>query len=1237
MSEPQSPFLEVSESDWLCSTPLAFAIKDGFPVSPGHVLVTTRRIVRTWFEATPEEQAEMMALVNEVKVILDHGLHPPPDGYNVGFNSGPAAGQTVPHVHIHVIPRYVGDVPDPTGGVRQVIPDKANYLTGSGPADPFLQQSIALHLSTGHPQDSPWNTIGPRLSAAKEADLLASFVQPSGLDVIHTALFTALRYGATIRVLVGDYLHITSPAALRTLLGWTSLVGEEYKNASLQVRLARTGDLKGAPASFHPKAWRIADSSGGFLVVGSSNLSRPALVSGVEWNLIGRTSGDQPIDSAMETAFSDAWLQATPLDHALVDRYATEASKIRSAFVEPEAIDHPEEMKSPRPWQVQALESLAHIRASFHRRALVAVATGLGKTWLGAFDVVAAGRVLGRCPRVLLIAHRAEILVQAESTIRVAMLAEWEELKVTWYLGSADDMSGNLVVASIQKLSRGEGLAALQEERFDYVIIDEVHHVEAPTYRRVLAKLNATFTLGLTATPERTDGVDVASIFDDVLAWQATIGDGIAEGALVPFHYLGIKDDVDFQQIPWRNGRFDPGVLENSLEDSERMERLWTAWEADPCSRTLVFCCSRRHATFTCDWLRRRKVRAAAVFSGSGGDPRGESLAKFIDGSLEALCVVDLFNEGLDVPDVDRIVMLRPTESKVIFLQQLGRGLRASVGKSYLKVIDFVGNHRVFANRLIHLLSLGKESSSWRQLEMVLNGSDPQLPEGCLLDLEVEAKDILRKLVPTGGSAAVDAYRGMRDGLGRRPAMSELFHQGYLPRTVRGGAGKWFEFVADERDLTEEESAVFELFHAWLGMLEITGLNKSYKMVVLRVLLDQDALWQGMDIEQLSSACRDYILNNPGLRADLPPTKEFSDPTKASLSKWSAWWLKWPLSRWMDDQGGRCWFKREGDVFMADFSCVDSLRNSFEAMTEEVVDYRLAHYVRMRLTAVGQVDEGTQFLAKVSHSRGKPILFLPTVAAQPGRPIGPTEVRISDGAIWEFKFVKVACNVAYPKGSSGNQLPGLLRNWFGNDAGLPGTNYQVKLHMAEAGWAIEPVQTESVASPLETISNVSSTTSVLLRFIEDPTPEERYTRLVPVYSLEAAAGLWGAETSPRELGWLDVAEHKPKVGMFVAKVRGHSMAPKIPDDSWCLFRPCPAGSRQGRIVLVQFNSLGDPEDGGRFTIKKYWSSKSLEDDEWSHNKIQLRPLNSDYQPIDVTPEEASEMMVVGEFVALLGD
>ncbi|MEI8227038.1 MAG: DEAD/DEAH box helicase family protein [Planctomycetota bacterium] len=891
-SAATSPFVEVPEAEWVCGNGLCFAIYDSYPVSPGHVLVITRRVVPTFFECTAAEQVALMELVGEVKALLDERLDPRPDGYNVGFNAGAAAGQTVPHVHVHVIPRYAGDMGDPRGGVRHVIPEKGNYLAGyekgashllpvaKGDTAPAggrgLQTKGGWHLFLTTGPDRPlWPRLAERLPGASEIDLLASFVQPSGLDIIRAGLFSAIAAGARVRLLVGDYLGITSPDALRQLVGWIDLAGGAF-----EARLAEMENLRGSPDSFHPKAWRIADASGGIVVVGSSNLSRAALVSGVEWNLLGEPSGSGDLDREITTAFDDLWQQATPLSADVVERYAARAVELRekgASHLLPvaEGDTAPADGRGletkggwhlflPRPWQQEALASLAAIRADGYSKALVAVATGLGKTWLAAFDVLAVGRELGRPPRVLVIAHRAEILAQAEATLRQAMEAEWGSLNVEWWVGSRTGFSlsnaasiaqdrqakacPTLVIASIQKLSRPEGLAALAAAApFDYCVIDEVHHAEAPSYRRVIARLPRharSFTLGLTATPERTDGVDVATLFDDILAYQATIGDGIAEGSLVPFRYRGLKDDVDFEQIPWRNGRFDPAVLEAALENAPRMERLWEEWkkgdshhlpvaagDTAPAEgrgletnggchlfsprRTLVFCCSRRHAVFVRDWLRRKGVSAAAVFSESGtgfslsnprttspaeplslrSDPRMASLAAFHAGSLSALCVVDLFNEGVDIPLVDRVVMLRPTESKIVFLQQLGRGLRAAEGKLRLEVIDFVGNHRVFASRLVHLLSLAPaataaDATGFALLKRYLDGREPALPEGCVLDVELEAKELLKLVLPAGRAAVEEAYRGMRAELGRRPTPTELLHAHYLPHTLRAAHGR---------------------------------------------------------------------------------------------------------------------------------------------------------------------------------------------------------------------------------------------------------------------------------------------------------------------------------------------------------------------------------------------------------------------------------------------------------------
>jgi SOS-response transcriptional repressor LexA len=338
----------------------------------------------------------------------------------------------------------------------------------------------------------------------------------------------------------------------------------------------------------------------------------------------------------------------------------------------------------------------------------------------------------------------------------------------------------------------------------------------------------------------------------------------------------------------------------------------------------------------------------------------------------------------------------------------------------------------------------------------------------------------------------------------------------------------------------------------------------------------------------------------------------------------------------MDEQSGRQWFRREGDRFLAAIPFQENLRPEFESMTAELVDYRLAHYAKTRIENTSRPTTD-RFIAKVSHSKGKPILWLPTVEELPGRPVGPTIATLPDGSQWVFKFVKIACNVACPVGQEENQILRLLRGWFGEDAGAPGTNFEVAFTKTENGWTVAPVAPVAAAAPLRIVDESPNTENPehrrLTGFIESPAAKDKFTRLVPVYSLEAAAGHWGPESAPEEIGWAKAAGASIKPGMFIARVRGRSMEPKIKDGSWNLFRPCPPGSREGRIVLVQFNSMGDPENGGRFTVKKYHSNKTVSADAWHHERIELLPLNPDYDPISVSPHEGPEMMVVGEWVA----
>ena len=389
-------------------------------------------------------------------------------------------------------------------------------------------------------------------------------------------------------------------------------------------------------------------------------------------------------------------------------------------------------------------------------------------------------------------------------------------------------------------------------------------------------------------------------------------------------------------------------------------------------------------------------------------------------------------------------------------------------------------------------------------------------------------------------------------------------------------------------------------------------------------------LFQGIDLSRLCIACRRYLQNHEVLRHDLEGEHHAVDHQNADQTEWANWWIKWPVSRWLDVQSGKKWFTRESERFRLNFDCPERLEPSFEALTEEIVDWRLAAYSKShRLAEV--VSGEIAFEGKVSHAQGRPILFLPDKAQMPDRPLGVTDVELPDGSTWEFKFVRVACNVASRKGEKMNQLGPLLRQWFGPNAGLPGTNFTVRFETRNGVWHATSSGTIDAATPEPAEAADEATIDIEPKVSRGT----EYTTHVPVYDLIAAAGGWGTEGSPTTIGWVAVSDHRLSKGMFAAQVIGHSMESRIQSGSWCLFRQCPAGPREGRLLLVQVNTHLDPEDGGRYTVKRYHSTKTASENGWQHETIELQPLNPAYPPIQLTALDAQDMRVIGEFIAVI--
>lgn len=1021
MSDGESPFLAVPASEWLTSNRSAFAIADRYPVSPGHTLVVPRRFIRTWWEATDDERADMLALVDEVKRQLDAARHP--DGFNVGFNAGAAAGQTIGHLHVHVIPRYNGDVPDPRGGVRHVIPSKGNHLQpGAGPRGLIDGQGGLL-------RDELLRCLrDPRFD---HVDVLVSFVMKSGLELIYGGLMDALDRGAKVRVLTTDYLTVTDADALARLLDLS-----EVRPESVATRV-----FHDPGTSFHPKAYLFssADSTVAETFVGSNNLSASGIAGGIEWAI----GADHTVP--LLTAFNRLWSdeRSQPLTHEFLADYRERwQPAAHTAGVVPEP---PATPPSPRPVQREALTALEQTRLQGFRAGLVVMATGLGKTWLAAFD---SARPQFR--RVLFVAHREEILRQSLDVFRRVQPG----VDLGLYYGGEKQPGARVLFASIQTLAGN--LDRFDSDRFDYIVIDEFHHAAARSYRRVIDHFRPDFLLGLTATPNRMDGADLLALCSDNLVFERPLTDGIELGDLSPFRYFGIADDVDYAPIPWRGGRFDATSLTEAVETQQRAQHALDEWREKGAGRAIAFCVSVSHADFMAEFFRRNGVAAVAVHSGPTSAPRIRSVEELRSGDLQVICTVDVFNEGLDVPEVETVLMLRPTESPVVFLQQLGRGLRRSPGKDVLTVIDFIGNHRSFLIKPRTLLTLGNERrASTANLLRAMRTGDFGLPPGCSATYDVELVDILRAIARVGARSALEDYcRSYANERGRRPSAIQAYRAGYNPASARSEHGHWFAFLEDLGLLDERERAVMRHHADVLDGFEKEKINKSYKLVTLQALLQLNALRTGASIAETAFAAHLLIRGDPRLQADTR-SAEMPDPSSASSDTWRDYWLRWPLSAWAGQLRGSAggWFRIDGHRFVPTFSIGADVGDAFDAMVDELVDFRLAQYLFNKRGLLGTVAR-----LKVTHNGGgQPILMFDR-EHNPPLPEGEASF-VADDVVYTGRFVKIALNVAHQDGDSRNVLPDVLRSWFGSDAGQPGTAQYVELVPGQPHWHMRPAST----------------------------------------------------------------------------------------------------------------------------------------------------------------------------------
>jgi superfamily II DNA or RNA helicase/HKD family nuclease len=776
------------------------------------------------------------------------------------------------------------------------------------------------------------------LEAINHADDIAiatAFIRMTGVRLIQAALGDALERGARVRILTGDYLGVTDPQALRYLM----LLQEQGANVKVFESQNKT--------SFHMKAYLFTRSETlghreGCAFIGSSNLSHAALVSGLEWNLKVDEAEDQGrfahILSEYQTLYANPWCKA--LSHQWIDEYIKRVPDASSAppATEP-GQDEQEPPPEPNAIQKEALEALANSREQGYRRGLVVLATGLGKTWLSAFDSHQMN-----AKRVLFVAHREEILKQAEETfVRIR-----PDVKVGRYNGQEKQLNVDMLFASVQTLGKASHLNLFGREHFDYIIVDEFHHAAARTYRKLLNYFEPRFLLGLTATPERTDQSDILALCDDNLVYTKDLFHGIETKLLCPFAYYGIADEVNYQAITWRNGKFDPQQLENQLATNARARHNFRQWQDKHQSRTLAFCISKKHADFMADYFSRQGIRSAAVHSDSEMR-RNEALSLLAEGKLQVIFSVDLFNEGIDLPAIDTVLMLRPTESKIIFLQQLGRGLRNSPGtlKEKLTVLDFIGNHVSFFKKPEALFNVGVTTKERKAFIDAAREESLDLPAGCFVNYDLQSIDFMEQLVATKGDMQLEIYRNLKASLDRRPTLAEFYRVGGSVETLRKDYGQWYAFVKDEQDLTEIETECLSNYESFFGELETTSLTKSFKLVLLEALIELDGFSSPPTTHALAVRSFEVLQRRRILLGDLPDKyRDIPEISEDQVKGWHKYWSKHPINAWIggNTTAAKAHFHVSDGNFIYKHLIPERLADSFSEMVQELVDFRFRQY-----------------------------------------------------------------------------------------------------------------------------------------------------------------------------------------------------------------------------------------------------------------------------------------------------
>ncbi len=693
-----------------------------------------------------------------------------------------------------------------------------------------LNYSPRLLINNPSTRENVLHEIIEELTTCRSFMFIVAFVTESGLATLKAQLLDLKRKGIKGRLLTSTYLNFNHPKVFRELL----------KIENLEVRLS---DLQG----FHSKGYIFNTQEDHALIIGSTNLTANALKVNYEWNVKLRLLPTEYFIKQIRSQFEAVWASSVALTEDWIKNYeisyvkytATKIVQEELALVQQhfKAASETKRQIEPNKMQVAALKNIEALREQGANKGLIISATGTGKTFLSAFDVRSYSP-----KRMLFIAHREQILMK--SKLDFIKVIGGEASNFGLLSGTNKDVEAKYLFSTIQTISRSDVLSQFDPDAFDYILIDEVHKAGAKSYRKVIDYFKPKYLMGMTATPERTDDINIYELFDYNVAYEIRLQAALEEDMLCPFNYFGVTDfECDGEIV-------DDTTILSKLVTNERVDHIIEKIEYYGYSGTqvrgLMFVSRKEEAVELSRLLNERGYRTVALTGDHGIEYREQQIKALEQGELEYIITVDIFNEGIDIPSVNQVVMLRQTQSSIIFIQQLGRGLRKHDSKEFVTIIDFIGNYK--NNYLIPIALSGDKSLNKDNIRRHMK--DTSYINGVsTINFEEVAKALIYKSISSSNLTEFkklrDEFVELKNRLGRLPYLYDFMMNGSIdPLIIVKNFDNYQKFLERLKEnissLTDYEQKVLTMFSN-----EIMNGKRLHEITLLEQLLKGDVVSEG--------------------------------------------------------------------------------------------------------------------------------------------------------------------------------------------------------------------------------------------------------------------------------------------------------------------------------------------------------------------------------------------------------